>query len=259
MINLQNQSILVTREKSDATKFANEIIKYGGRPITMPLLQIDCLTFENRKQSQLTDINYEWIFFTSKNGVNCFLKKLENERLLQSTGVKIAAVGSKTADALIALGYHVDFIPSQYNAEVMAAEFLTKYPDTGQTLFVRGVIASNILIDAFTKANRQFYCYEVYDTLVNLPIKDELHHVLYNQKIDILTFTSPSTLNAFVNLVEKPELFFSTPAVCIGMTTQRRAKEVGFTKTIVPKKFTANGMIMALSDYLKKRSYKNDF
>lgn len=259
MINLQSQSVLVTREKSDATKFASEIKKYGGRPIIMPLLQIDCLTSENRKQSQLTDINYEWIFFTSKNGVNCFLKKLENEKLLQNKEVKIAAVGSKTADALMTLGYQVDFIPSQFNAEVMASEFLAKYPGLGRTLFVRGVLASTILIDAFTRAKRQFDCYEVYDTLVNLPIKNELHHVLHNQSIDVLTFASPSTVNAFLNLVEKPEMFFSTPAVCIGTTTEKRAKEVGFVKTIVPNEFTTNGMIMALSDYLKKkRSYKNE-
>lgn len=256
MIYLQNQRILVTREESDAARFASEIVKYGGHPITMPLIQIHCLASEDQKQSLVTDIDYDWIFFTSKNGVNCFFERLENERLLQKRAVKIAAVGSKTADALIALGYHVDFIPSQYNAEVMAAEFITKYPDTGRALFVRGVLASNILIDAFTKVKRQFDCYEVYDTKVNTTIKKELNNMLDNQKVDVLTFMSPSTIHAFVKLVDKPEMFFATPTVCIGTTTERQAREVGFTETIVPEVFTTNGMVFALSHYLKERSNK---
>lgn len=256
MINLQNQTILVTREKSDAARFASEIAQYGGRPITMPLLQIHCLASENRKQSLVIDLDYEWVFFTSKNGVTCFLREQVNERFLQRSNVKIATVGSKTAAVLLALGYHVDFIPSRYNAEVMAEEFLTKYADTGRTLFVRGVLASNILIDAFTKAKRQFDCYEVYDTIINTAIKAELHDVLTDQQIDILTFTSPSTVNAFIKVVEKPELFSGTPTMCIGTTTEKRAKEAGFTETIVPDNFTTDGMIVALSDYLKREKGK---
>lgn len=250
MINLHNQTILVTREKNAAVSFASEIVKYGGRPITVPLLQINCLSFENRQESFIENVDYEWVFFTSKNGVSCFLKSSINERLLQKKEVKIAAVGSKTADVLMTLGYQVDFIPSQYNAEVMAAEFLTKYPDTGRTLFVRGVLASNILIEAFVRAKRQFDCYEVYDTRVNTRIEDELHHALHNQKIDVFTFMSPSTTHAFVKLVDKAEQYFDTPAVCIGTTTENSAKEVGFRKTIVPDNFTTEGMIIALSNYL---------
>lgn len=252
MINLKNQRILVTREKSDATKFASEILKYGGRPITMPLLQICCLSSQNNQESLVIELDYEWVFFTSKNGVTCFLKEPVNESLLQKSNVKVAAVGSQTAAELLAAGYPVDFIPSRYNAEVMAEEFLTKYEDTGRTLFVRGVLASNILIDAFTKAKRQFECYEVYDTVVNTAVKVGLQQVLTEKRIDVLTFTSPSTVNGFFEMVEKPELFFTTPTVCIGTTTEKRAKEIGFTETIVPEVFTTYGMIVALSDYLKR-------
>lgn len=257
MINLQNKIVLVTREELDADRFAVEIINHGGHAITMPLLEINCLSVEKPIQLISANPEYDWVFFTSKNGVNCFLKDHENQMFLQESTVKIAAVGSKTAEALTALGYHVDFIPSLYNAEVMASEFLKKYKNTGRTLFVRGVLASNILLDAFTKAKRQFDCYEVYNTITNTQIKDKLHRALHDQTIDILTFTSPSTINAFLEVVENPELFFGIPTVCIGTTTEKRAIAVGFTETIVPEVFTTHGMVVSLSDYLKsERSSK---
>src|SRR5690625_847390 len=142
MISLQNKTILVTREALAADRFANDIIKYGGNPVITPLLQINCIPYD-QQPSSILHRKYDWVFFTSKNGVDCFMKQSVYKETLDNC--RIAAVGPKTAQAVQHYDYQVDFIPSTYNAEVMAAEFLSTYAEAGPVLFVRGKIASNVL------------------------------------------------------------------------------------------------------------------
>ncbi|HLR68544.1 MAG TPA: uroporphyrinogen-III synthase [Virgibacillus sp.] len=246
MISLQNKNILVTREERGAKRFAEKIAIYHGKPIVVPLLEINCLPV----REDIGDIRtFDWIFFTSQNGVDCFLKNARFARELHD--VRIAAVGPKTAQVIEREGYTVDFIPSTYNAEVMAKEFLSTYVKTGPILLVRGVLSRPVLADALTKAGRTIVSLNVYDTVTNSMVKGTLTSVLSKQTIDLLTFTSPSTVDAFTELVEHPNQYHHLPAACIGTTTEKRAKEIGFTQTIVPRKFTIEGMLKAMSDYLK--------
>jgi|SRR5690625_1327381 len=246
-ISLQNKTILVTREAQAAQQFANQISAYGGRPIITPLLHIQCLPYSLEDKTNINE-QFEWIFFTSKNGVHCFMKQLPN-----IDGCKIAAVGPKTAMAVEKFGYVVDFIPTTYNAEVMAAEFLHTYKRSGHVLFVRGKLASHILLDAFTRAQRPYTCVEVYDTTTNIAVKDHLCSALLEKTIDFITFTSPSTVDAYMQLTSKEDNQKDIPAVCIGTTTEKRALEVGFSQTIVPIHFTIEGMLEAIHKELERR------
>src|SRR5699024_9984140 len=210
MISLQNKKILVTREEHGAKRFAERIAIYHGKPIVVPLLEINCLPV----REDIGDIRtFDWIFFTSQNGVDCFLKNARFARELHD--VRIAAVGPKTAQAIEREGYTVDFIPSTYNAEVMAEEFLSTYVETGPILLVRGVLSRPVLADALTKGGRSFKRLTLYDTVTHWGIKDRLEWVLIDQKIDLLTFTSPSAVDAFTELVEQPNQYHHLPVACI--------------------------------------------
>ena len=248
MISLKNKKILVTRDAQGAKKMAGKIETFGGNPIVMPLLEINCLPI----RKDIEDIStFDWVFFTSQNGVACFLRDARFARNLHH--VRIAAVGPKTAQAIEREGYTVDFIPSTYNAEVMAEEFLSVYAETGPILLVRGVLSRPVLANALTKGGRSFKRLTLYDTVTHWGIKDRLEWVLIDQKIDLLTFTSPSAVDAFTELVEQPNQYHHLPVACIGTTTEKRVREAGFTKTIVPKQFTIEGMLRAMSDYLKTK------
>lgn len=244
---LRNKKILITREAEAAKQFAKQIRKYGGEPVLAPLLEIRCLpyVFEGFAEGKLAQ--FEWIFFTSVNGVRCFLNQSPN---IESC--KIAAVGPKTAKAVEESGYAVDFIPSTYNAEVMAKEFFSTYPDSGHALFVRGNLASSVLLDAFTKANKSYKCVEIYETTINMQAEACLRAVLREQSIDFVTFTSPSTIDAFLQLTIGEPIPKKLPVVCIGTTTEAHAREVGFTKTIVPENFTIEGMIEVMSREMER-------
>lgn len=243
-ISLHNKTILVTRETEAAERFAEKIRTYNGNPIIAPLLKIRCLPFENGENWH---DKFGWLFFTSVNGVNCFLGQSP-----KIAGCKIAAVGPKTAAAIEALGYEVDFIPTTYNAKVMAAEFLQMYANCGLVLFIRGNLSRLVLLDAFTKAEKPYECVEVYETTRNEHAREQLAEGL-QENIDFITFTSPSTVNAFVEFVGGAK---GIPAVCIGTTTEKRAKEVGFGETIVPEDFTIEGMLKAMHAAIEREKVK---
>ena len=141
---LINQRILVTREKKQAEAFAEKIETYGGQAFIADLIKIACLNFNKEKLPQ----EYQWIFFTSANGVNCFFRQTNHIDFQQ---VKFAAVGAKTNQALQTYGYKADFMPSAFDANTMAKEFLESKLADGKILLVRGNLSRPELIKAFSE------------------------------------------------------------------------------------------------------------
>lgn len=252
MISLQNKKILVTREKRGAEKFAELITAFEGVPVQTPLLQINCVSFSEQIKHNLESGTYKWIFFTSKSGVDCFFSQSAF-----ITNCRIAAVGPKTAQAIEAYGYNVEFIPSVYNAKTMAQEFLEMYEDFGTALLVRGNLSSHVLLEAFTDANLNYECVVVYETVPNQTEKQQLQHILQTEQIDYLTFTSPSTIDAFIELTKEDKIKCDSVVVCIGTTTEKKAKEVGFSHIITPEYFTIEGMVEVIDKHLQGKKVRD--
>lgn len=235
---LEGQKILVTREASQGQSFIETIKKRGGIPIACPLLKINCCEHE----IEIKD--YEWIFFTSANGVNCFLKQntLNKE-------IKIAVVGHKTEEALIKQGYKADFMPSVYNAETLAKEFIQAYPQADQIILVRGNKSRKVLPEAFDQLGLSYVNHLVYETLINYQIKEELNKLLL-EEIDYFTFMSPSTLVAAKELLSKAnfDLLKKSQLICIGTTTEKKALQLGCRSVYIPKEFTSEGILDKISE-----------
>lgn len=251
---LQGKHVLITREERQAQIFSELILKYGGKPVEVPLLKINCLnnSIENVKNISM----YEWIFFTSANGVNCFFQLLKEHHLLeQMSSCKIAVVGHKTEDALKTFGFQAHFTPSVYNAETMASEFIDMYPKEhqGRLLLVRGNMSRQILPNAFHKHGYTFDLMEVYETVSNIQIKDQLNMQMSQDNIDFITFTSPSTVRAFIQMNDHKESYKDLVCVCIGTTTEEAARQAGFTHILVPDSFTIEGMVKRMDNYVNKK------
>lgn len=253
-IDLQGKNILVTREKNQAQDFADKIKHFGGNPYIVPLLKVSHVDSKNHLKILENLQQYEWIFFTSAHGVHCFFeswkRSLGARRL---THQKIAVVGTKTNEVLKAYGYQATFIPSTYNAETMAREFLSEYNPKKTILLVRGKLASPILPDIFTKAAISYDCLTVYETYVNDESKELLIESLHYSHLDYITFTSPSTVDAFFSLIENVDQLEGKKIVCIGTTTETSAKEKGLSNILVPQHFTIEGMIAEIGDHIAKK------
>lgn len=255
---LQGKEILITRNADQSNSFADLIRNQGGIPVEIPLLEINCISCNDRFLNQITE--YEWIFFTSANGVHCFFKAINNRtsslRLSDFENVKFAVVGDKTEKSLLDYGFSANFIPSVYNGEVMAAEFIQQFRIDGSLLIVKGNRSRAVLQKAFTTENILFDEIVTYETKSNHASKSILRSY-FNEKLpDFITFTSPSSVEAFMD-AELQKSFISmahkVPCVCIGTTTEQRARELGFTHTLIPNQFNIDGMVERIRDYISEK------
>lgn len=242
-MNLAKKNILVTREATQAVEFNHMIEMTLGKVLSAPLLKINPIKFKKINPS-----DYNWLFFTSANGVDCFLNQMEDKNFLNS--IKIAAVGHKTENALKKYGYTADFIPTVYNAEEMSKEFINKYPLANHILLVRGNLSRNVLPDYFSALKLDFDNLVVYETVVNKQIKSKLNYIFKTEKIDYITFMSPSTINSFLELLDDKFhlIALETKVICIGTTTERIALEHGFKHVSIPKQFTAESMLEKIEE-----------
>ncbi|WP_067727265.1 uroporphyrinogen-III synthase [Oceanobacillus damuensis] len=249
-LSLHGCKVLITREAKQANVLAEKLAALGGIPVTVPLLRISCKDAKENQQILAKIQTYTWIFFTSANGVDCFFRLTEKYHVHTFGQLKFATVGQKTEQALNAYGYQTSFVPSTYNAENMAKEFGNEFSEEGPVLLIRGNRSRDVLPVEFSKKQLAFDSMEVYETSVNNDAKEELNQILSKDDIDFITFTSPSTVEAFLEMAEAiPE----KNIVCIGTTTEQRARELGFSAIITPHKFTTESMLEAISNYINRK------
>lgn len=245
---LQGKRILITREQSKAHAFESLILAHQGIPITVPLLKISCRRNWENEATIISNMDtFKWIFFTSAHGVDCFFTRLGGRYDFSDT--LFATVGHKTEQSLRAHGFRADFIPTTYNAEVMSEEFFKQYPNAEPILLVRGNISRPLLVEEITNRGLVFDKVVVYDTLPHFEVEQQLIDTLLDSELDYLTFTSPSTVQAFMTMTQRHEQqadFLQIPAVCIGTTTARAATDSQFKKVFVPDIFTIESMVDAI-------------
>lgn len=248
---LHGKKVLITRENKGAQYFSKQVLKYEGIPIEVPLLTISCNdSVKNIEVLKRID-RFDWIFITSANGVECFFKLLnQNDIDFKEIKAKFAVVGQKTGERLREFGMTADFIPTKFDADTLAAEFLASKEKPKHVLLVRGNLSRDVLPIEFTKTEIVYEMMEVYKTDINHDSKDLLIQALESQP-DFITFTSPSSVDAFDRLtISKPNAIY----VCIGSTTEKRAYELGYQNLISPpEEFTINGMIDCMIDMINKK------
>ncbi|MGM9923804.1 MAG: uroporphyrinogen-III synthase [Bacillus sp. (in: firmicutes)] len=245
---LQGKTVLITREESDGSRFAENIAKRGGIPITIPLIGFQTCPLPPEMERKLAAISqYDWIIFTSKNGVKYFFQRWKKP-LMQ----RIAVIGEKTKIALESRGYEPQFVPTEYVAERFAAEFLPCLEPDARVLIVKGNLARSIIADAIKKQG--FHCDEMvmYETILPEASESKLCDTLKKQKCDIISFTSSSTVRHFMQIVEKhhlQECIAGSKIACIGPIAKKTAERLGLYVHICAEKYTMEGLVRSMETY----------
>ncbi|MDO9131088.1 MAG: uroporphyrinogen-III synthase [Anaerolineales bacterium] len=251
-------NILITRPRTQSAPFANALQAAGFTPIFFPVIEIrpmDDYTVLDRALAKLAC--YDWVVFTSVNGVEAVWNRLSltpgPSPLRGGVGVRVAAIGPKTAEALQSRGVTPDFVPEEYVAEAIL-------PGLGDlrgkwVLLPRAEIARKALPETIAKAGGIAHEIAVYQTLPAMPDPDGLAAI--RAGVDWLTFTSPSTVHNFVEIVRRASLeplgLPAAPKVaCIGPITESAAREEGFKVDLVAEQYTTEGLIRAMRGALRK-------
>ncbi|MGN7295651.1 uroporphyrinogen-III synthase [Ferdinandcohnia sp. SAFN-114] len=255
---LLGKRILNTRGKKQAAEFSMKITAAGGTPIEIPLL-----TFEKPKNTTIIKNtisnlkSYDWLIFTSKNGVDSFFdfyNQVVEEAGMNLPLPKIAVVGTKTEKALLTKGYKPELVPEEFIAEGLFKSLTPFVKKGARFLLARGNLARSYLVDELIRHGAEATDLVVYETVGDSREKERLVTLLKDKQIDIITFTSPSTVKQFYKMVEQLEWQLWTKNVifaCIGPETEKCAKQLHIPIHICPANYTIDHLLTEIVDYLK--------
>jgi uroporphyrinogen-III synthase len=246
--------ILITRPRAQADDFAEKLQGAGFEPIFFPVIEIQSIKNNIALERALEKLNcYDWVVFTSVNTVDVVfspspLRPSPSGRGDGGEGVRVAAIGPKTAEALRKRGVEPDFIPSKYIGEAI----LSGLGDVkGKWILLpRAEIAREELPQAISKAGGIVHEVIVYRTL---PAEIDLNGLnALKSGVDIITFTSASTVENFVAIAKQKELdplnLPNNPLfACIGPITEQAAREAGIQNLMVAKEYTTDGLLEAIT------------
>jgi uroporphyrinogen III methyltransferase/synthase len=192
--------------------------------------------------------SYNWLVFTSPTGAEIFFDELKARRLdiRLLAGVKIAAVGEKTAQVFYGHGINVDHVPENYNARELGASL--PYIEGDKVLIYRARDGTPGLVSALRKRGFSVEDAHAYATVFEDSGAKQSLKALENAIVDVVAFTSTSTVQGFTTVTSDMSFDRSClKAVCIGEETAAEARRQGYS-TMVSKKATIESMIEKIID-----------
>ncbi|WP_027361297.1 uroporphyrinogen-III C-methyltransferase [Halodesulfovibrio aestuarii] len=253
---LRGKGVVVTRAREQASGMAKSLTKLGANVIQFPTIKIDPLADYREVHAAIKSLNeYEWVIFTSVNGVKHFWNQLAvlglDTRALGAS--KIAAIGPATADILREKGIEPDFIPEKYVAEGVVKGLLERGMDGSKILLPRAKVAREVLPEELRKAGAQVDILPVYETRPAEEQREEVLELLKSGELSCVTFGSSSTVENFFDLVS-PDLIKEhrghVKLASIGPITTKTLERFGFTPDIEPEDYTIPALVDALVEKL---------
>jgi uroporphyrinogen-III synthase len=253
MSELDGLKIVVTRPRAQAESFARSLEALGAATIAFPVIEIEQVEDTASLDRALTKLScYEWMVLTSVNGVEKVWERLGRLGLDGPfpENTRIAAIGPKTSAALQTHGIAADFVPQEYVAEAIV-------PGMGDlrdcwVLLPRADIARPALAEAIMRAGGIAHEIAAYRTAPGVPDAQAIESL--KAGVDILTFTSSSTVVNFCRVVKEAGLdplhLPGSPLVaCIGPITAHTAEQQGFQVAMMASEYTTKGLTYAISRY----------
>ena len=256
MASLSGKSVVVTRPEAQSQRFVEMLVNLGANPICLPVIEISPAADPQDLDRLLKQIDqYDWLVLTSVNGVAAIWERFDalNVQSLPKM-LKIACIGPKTAATLREKGYQADFVPDEYVAEGIL-------PGLGDleglnVLLARADIARPDLPEAIRAGGGRADDICAYRTIPAKPDEQSMEAV--TKGVDLLTFTSPSTVENFFQIIISEGLdplnLPGEPIVaCIGPITAKAAEKKGYQVKIIPEEYTIEGLFQAVKYYFKEQ------
>jgi len=250
---LSGKIFISTRAQEAGDTLPDLLRVQGATLLSLPMIEIRPAQLEKDDQVRMEELgSYDWLFFTSRNGVAHFFKQL-----IDLTGgselpasLRVAVVGTKTASELEYYGYSPAFTGKEHGSAELAAEFCKMYQPAGKKILLAlGNLADDTLENQLSAGNMvaRINVYETTqphsaDPMVIKRISDGLY--------DLILFTSPSTFNNFASFVDTG-LLGKLKIGSIGSTTSKAILEAGYEPLMTAKMSNTEGLTEAILQYYK--------
>jgi len=249
---LFGKKIVVTRARAQASDMISRLTELGAQCLEYPVIKIVPPESYSQIDASIDSLDaYDWIIFTSVNGVKFFFKRLlekgKDARTLGS--LKTACIGPVTAKRLKSYGINTDILPESFRAESIIAVFKNETVAGKRMLLPRAAEARPILPKELSKMGATIDEIAAYHTINDTENTDLLVRQLTQGDIDLVTFTSSSTVTNFKRLIPKNrfnELLKNVTIASIGPITSETAEKNGFTVHVEAESYTIDGLCEAI-------------
>ncbi len=247
---LFGKTVLVTRARSQASKLTGALEELGAKCIEVPAIKLqqptDNYAALDEAVSHLSD--YQWLIFTSTNGVEGFFRRLavaeKDARALGSA--RIAAIGAATADELKKHGIIADIVPKEFRAEGVVEAIGSEISAGTKILIPRAQEAREVLPEALRKLGASVDVAPVYETVAACENAESLREMMKSGEIDLITFTSSSTVTNLVKALDGTEEISHIKTAVIGPITAETCRKNGIEPDIVAETYTIDGLVEAI-------------
>jgi uroporphyrinogen III methyltransferase/synthase len=262
---LAGRTIVITRARAQAREFAEALERYGARVVSCPTIEIT----EPESYAALDDaldnfFGYDWIIFTSVNGVDYFLRRFQAQghTVDELDELRVCAIGDATAERLREALIHVDVVPIQFKAEGVFAALVSYVGGienlTGLTFLIpRAAVARDYLPLALEEAGARADVVAAYRTVrPHTSERGRVAALLEGGAVDCITFTSSSTVTNFAQLFDAndlSQLLEGVAVACIGDITSETAAQYGLRTEIQPADFTIPALARAIAEHFAQR------
>ena len=247
---LFGKRIVVTRSRAQASRLSARSIP-GREAVELPAIKIVPAADMTPLHRALDELDsFDWILFTSVNGVKLFLDELlqTGRDVRDLKGLRIGAIGPATAHALTQNRLIVEVIPEEYRAEGMARALEGRVQAGDKVLLPRARGARSVLPEVLNQWGVQVSEVHLYEARAEEPSVEQRDIVLSGD-VDAVTFTSSSTVNNFVRIIGEENVGRLNDRVkiaCIGPISAETAANWGFTVDVVAEEYTIPGLVEAL-------------
>ncbi len=253
---LFGKRIVVTRARSQSASLSERLLSAGAAVLEMPATRIEAGDASPLRNALARLDQYGWLVFTSQNAVRIFWDILRGEsrdaRAL--AGVKIAAVGPATAEALLEHGLAVDVSPDRFVAEALLDALRDRRDVRGvRVLYVAAAGARETLENGLEELGAVVDRVEVYRSVTDGEGADALREELLAGKADLVTFTSASSVASFVVAVGDDAARLA-PAASIGPITTDAARDHGLDVVVEAERSTIDGLVDAIAAHYASHS-----
>ncbi|WP_141431868.1 uroporphyrinogen-III synthase [Bacillus sp. 03113] len=249
---LKGKKVLIPRGKKEASSTSKQIIKYGGIPVEIPLIAFKPVPLSEEISKCFMQLHtYDWIIFTSKMAVKSFFSLLETHQ--PNTFPKIAVIGEKTKKVLENRGYKANFMPSKYVAEMFVDEFSNVIQPGERVLIPKGNLARDLIYHSLQIKGASVDEVIVYINYFPEESQEKLAKMLKEKELDILVFTSSSTVDHFMKVAKEYSLINECDqciTACIGPITKKRMEHYGLSVDVMPSIYTVDGMLKSIINYI---------
>ena len=246
---LFGRRVVVTRARTQAGELSRELETLGAEVFEFPTIEIQPPEDFRPLDDVIRELDsFDWIVFTSVNGVEAFVERLRHHGLdLRAVPrrAKVAAIGPATAHRVEEAGLRVDVTPEEYRAEALIGALKGDSLVSKRVLIPRAKVAREILPEKLREAGAEVVVPPAYESVPSSEGKAQLEELLENGEIDCVTFTASSTVENFVRAFgeeDAAQLLSRTRVACIGPITADTARKHGIGVDVEAGEYTIPGL-----------------